>query len=64
MKLKLDKNKDMEGYRLKKNFFEEGFYKQWIDLWTSNKHKEILKNIENFINSKEPYMSIYNIKGK
>jgi len=64
MKLKLDKSKDMEGYRLKKFFFEECFYEQWIDLWTSNKHKEILKNIENFINSREPYMSIYNIKEK
>lgn len=64
MELNLDKNKDMKGYRLKEFFFKEDFYKKWIDLWNLKKHESILKNIENYIQSNELFMSKYNIKKK
>lgn len=62
MEFKLDPLKDMNGYHLKDHIFKESFYNKWIKDWSLNKHIRIIKNIENFVNSQEPFMSIYNIK--
>jgi hypothetical protein len=64
MELELDKNKDLDGYHLKENLFREEFYNRWLNSWTLQKHERVLGNIENFINSKDPYMSFYNIINK
>ena len=64
MEFKLDPKKDMNGYHLKDFIFEESFYNEWIKLWSLKKHNRIIKNIENFFNSKELFMTIHNIKDK
>jgi len=45
--------KDTEGFRLKKKFYNEKFYLDWINNWNKKKHENILKICSNFLNSKD-----------
>ena len=62
MYLNLDPKRDLNGYRLRQRFFETKFYDNWILNWSKKKHNLIIKNINNFLNSKDYFINNLHIE--
>ena len=62
MYLNLDPKRDLNGYRLRQRFFETKFYDNWILNLSKKKHNLIIKNINNFLNSKDYFINNLHIE--
>lgn len=62
MNFKLHPTRDLDGYLLKKRFYETGIYLEWIRKFKKDKHLNIFNNIKNFLDSNDYYLNQFHLQ--
>ncbi len=62
MNFKLHPTKDLDGYLLRKRFYETGIYLEWIKKFNKDKHLNIFNNVKNFLDSRDYYLNQFHLE--